>query len=74
MIGIEAAFLVGGLIVTETVFNIPGIARFLVEAIRWRDYPIVQNLVMFIAIIVVVVNFLVDLMYAALDPRIKYSD
>ena len=74
VIGIEAAFLVGGLIVTETVFNIPGVARFLVEAIRWRDYPIVQNLVMFIAIIVVMVNFLVDLLYAALDPRIKYSD
>jgi peptide/nickel transport system permease protein len=74
VIGIEAAFLVGGLIVTETVFNIPGVARFLVEAIRWRDYPIVQNLVMFIAIIVVVVNFLVDLLYAALDPRIKYAD
>jgi peptide/nickel transport system permease protein len=66
--------LIGGLIVTETVFNIPGVARFLVEAIRWRDYPIVQNLVMFIALIVVVVNFLVDLLYAALDPRIKYSD
>ena len=44
IIGIEAAFLIGGLIVTETVFNIPGVARFLVEAIRWRDYPIVQNL------------------------------
>jgi peptide/nickel transport system permease protein len=74
VIGIEAAFLVGGLIVTETVFNIPGVARFLVEAIRWRDYPIVQNLVMFIAIIVVLVNFLVDLLYAVLDPRIKYAD
>jgi peptide/nickel transport system permease protein len=74
VIGIEAAFLIGGLIVTETVFNIPGIARFLVEAIRWRDYPIVQNLVMFIAVIVVLVNFAVDLLYAALDPRIKYSD
>ena len=74
VIGIEAAFLIGGLIVTETVFNIPGVARFLVEAIRWRDYPIVQNLVMFIAVIVVVVNFLVDLLYAVLDPRIKYSD
>jgi peptide/nickel transport system permease protein len=73
VIGIEAAFLIGGLIVTETVFNIPGIARFLVEAIRWRDYPIVQNLVMFIAIIVVVVNFAVDILYAALDPRIRYS-
>ncbi len=74
IIGIEAAFLIGGLIITETVFNIPGVARFLVEAIQWRDYPIVQNLVMFIAVIVVVVNFLVDLMYAALDPRIRYAD
>ncbi len=74
VLGIEAAFLVGGLIVTETVFNIPGVARFLVEAIRWRDYPIVQNLVMFIAVIVVLVNFLVDLLYTAFDPRIKYSD
>jgi peptide/nickel transport system permease protein len=73
VIGIEAAFLMGGLIVTETVFNIPGIARFLVEAIRWRDYPIVQNLVMFIAFVAVFINFLVDLLYAALDPRIKYS-
>ena len=74
VIGIEAAFLMGGLIVTETVFNIPGVARFLVEAIRGRDYPIVQNLVMFIAIIVVLINFLVDLAYAAFDPRIKYAD
>ena len=74
IIGIEAAFLVGGLIVTETVFNIPGVARFLVEAILWRDYPIVQNLVMLIAFVVVVVNFLVDMAYMALDPRIKYAD
>ena len=74
IIGIEAAFLIGGLIVTETVFNIPGVARFLVEAIRWRDYPIVQNLVMFIAVIVVFVNFFVDMLYVVLDPRIKYEE
>jgi len=74
IVGIEAAFLIGGLIVTETVFNIPGIARFLVEAIQWRDYPIVQNLVMFAAVVVVVVNFIVDLLYAVLDPRIRYGD
>ena len=74
IIGIEAAFLVGGLIVTETVFNIPGVARFLVEAIRWRDYPVVQSLVMFIAVVVVTVNFLVDMTYVALDPRIKYHE
>jgi len=73
VIGIEAAFLMGGLIVTETVFNIPGVARFLVEAIRWRDYPIVQNLVMFIAVVAVSVNFLIDLLYAVLDPRIRYA-
>ena len=70
-IGIEIAFLFGGLIVTETVFNIPGVARFLVEAIRWRDYPMVQNLVMFIAIVVVSVNLLVDLAYMFVDPRIR---
>ena len=74
IIGIEAAFLVGGLIVTETVFNIPGVARFLVEAIRWRDYPVVQSLVMFIAVVVVSVNFFVDMAYAVLDPRIRYED
>jgi peptide/nickel transport system permease protein len=73
IVGIEAAFLIGGLIVTETVFNIPGVARFLVEAIRWRDYPIVQNLVMLIAVVVVVVNFVVDMTYAILDPRIHYG-
>jgi peptide/nickel transport system permease protein len=74
VIGIEAAFLIGGLIVTETVFNIPGVARFLVEALRWRDYPIVQNIVMFIAVVVVFANFTVDMLYAALDPRIRYTD
>jgi peptide/nickel transport system permease protein len=74
VVGIEAAFLIGGLIVTETVFNIPGVARFLVEAIRWRDYPIVQNLVMFIAVVVVVANFTVDMLYAVFDPRIRYTD
>ena len=74
VVGIEAAFLIGGLIVTETVFNIPGVARYLVEAIRWRDYPIVQNLVMFIALIVVLANFTVDMLYAVVDPRIRYTD
>jgi peptide/nickel transport system permease protein len=74
VIGIEAAFLIGGLIVTETVFNVPGIARYLVEAIRWRDYPIVQNLVMLIAVVVVTTNFIVDMLYAVFDPRIRYTD
>jgi peptide/nickel transport system permease protein len=71
IVGIEAAFLVGGLIVTETVFNIPGVARFVVEAVRNRDYPIVQNLVMFIGVVVVSINFLVDVLYTVVDPRIR---
>ncbi len=74
VIGVETAFLFGGLIVTETVFNIPGVARFLVEAIRWRDYPMVQNLVMFIAFVVVVVNLMVDMVYMLVDPRIRYGE
>jgi peptide/nickel transport system permease protein len=73
VIGTEFAFLVGGLIVTESVFNLPGVARYLVEAILWRDYPVVQNLVMFIAIVVVLTNLAVDLLYARLDPRVRYA-
>jgi peptide/nickel transport system permease protein len=73
VIGIEFAFLIGGLVVTETVFNLPGVARFLVQAILWRDYPIVQNLVMFIAVIVILSNLFVDLLYGLLDPRVRVS-
>jgi len=73
VIGIEFAFLIGGLVVTETVFNLPGVARYLVEAIQLRDYPVVQNLTMFIAIVVVLANLTVDLLYAWADPRIKYE-
>jgi peptide/nickel transport system permease protein len=73
LIGIEFAFLIGGLVVTETVFNLPGVARYLVDAIQVRDYPIVQNLVMLIAVVVVMANLTVDLLYTWLDPRIKYG-
>ena len=73
LIGIEFAFLIGGLVVTETVFNLPGVARYLVDAIQFRDYPVVQNLVMFIAIVVVLANLTVDVLYAWVDPRIKYG-
>ena len=73
LIGIEFAFLIGGLVVTETVFNLPGVARYLVDAIQFRDYPIVQNLAMLIAVVVVLANLAVDLLYTWLDPRIKYG-
>lgn len=73
LIGIEFAFLIGGLVVTERVFNLPGVANFLVEAILWRDYPIVQNLVMLIAIVVILSNLFVDMLYSWLDPRVHYG-
>ena len=73
VIGIEFAFMIGGLVVTETVFNLPGVARFLVQAIQWRDYPMVQNLVMFIAVVVILSNLAVDLLYGVLDPRVRYG-
>ena len=73
LIGIEFAFLIGGLVVTETVFNLPGVARYLVDAIQFRDYPIVQNLAMLIAVVVVLANLAVDLLYTWLDPRITYG-
>ena len=73
VVGIEFAFLIGGLVVTETVFNLPGVARYLVDAIQLRDYPVVQNLTMFIAVVVVLANLTVDALYAWIDPRIKYE-
>ncbi|KLU27167.1 peptide ABC transporter permease [Caballeronia mineralivorans PML1(12)] len=72
IIGIEAAYLIGGLVVTETVFSVPGICGYLVDSINQRDYPVVQDLVLLMAFAAVFVNFLVDLSYALLDPRIKY--
>lgn len=73
VLGIEFAFLVGGLVVTETVFNLPGVARFRVEAILWRDFPVVQSLTMFIAVVVVLANFAVGVLYGWLDPRVRYA-
>ena len=72
LIGTEFAFLIGGLVVTETVFTLNGVGRFVVDAVAHRDYPVVQALVFLIAFGFVVVNLLVDLTYAWLDPRIRY--
>ena len=72
LIGTEFAFLIGGLVVTETVFTLNGVGRFVVDAVAHRDYPVVQALVFLIAFSFVIVNLLVDLTYAWLDPRIRY--
>jgi len=72
LVGTEFAFLIGGLVVTETVFTLNGVGRFVVDAVAHRDYPVVQALVFLIALCFVIVNLLIDLTYAWFDPRIRY--
>jgi peptide/nickel transport system permease protein len=72
IIGIGVALLIGGVIVTETVFAIPGIGRLTVDAILRRDYPIIQGVVLLFSAAFVLVNLLVDLSYTLLDPRVRY--
>jgi peptide/nickel transport system permease protein len=72
VIGLEFAFLIGGLVVTEQVFNLNGIGKLFVEATSRGDYTMIQALVMLVAAFFILVNFTVDLLYAALDPRIRY--
>jgi len=73
VIGIEFAFLMGGLVVTEQVFNLNGLGRLLVDSVTFNDYTMTQGIVMTIVLVFVVTNFVIDLMYAWLDPRIRYS-
>ena len=73
VIGLEFAFLIGGLVVTEQVFNINGIGKLFVDATARGDFNLIQGLVLFIATIFIFVNLLVDLLYAWLDPRIRLS-
>jgi peptide/nickel transport system permease protein len=73
LIGIEFAFLIGGLVVTEQVFNLNGVGRLLVQAVQNQDNVLAQALVMLIVLVFVVTNLVVDLLYAWLDPRIRYS-
>ncbi len=73
LLGLELGHIVSGAAVTETVFSWPGIGRFVITAISTRDYPVVQGTVLILTSIVVVLNLLIDLSYAYLDPRIKYS-
>ena len=73
VIGMEFGFLLGGAVIIETVFAWPGVGRLIVQSILDRDYPVVQAAVMLLAIVFVVVNLLVDLLYAWLDPNISYD-
>lgn len=72
--GMQFGFLIGGTVIIETVFAWPGVGRLVVQAIFNRDYPLVQAIVLILAVIFVVVNLLVDMLYVYLDPRISYLE
>jgi peptide/nickel transport system permease protein len=73
VVGIEFAFLIGGLVVTESVFNLNGVGRLLVQAVDNQDYTLTQGIVMLIVTIFVLTNLVVDVLYAWLDPRIRFA-
>ena len=72
VIGIGVALLIGGAVVTESVFAIPGLGRLTVDAILRRDYPVIQGVVLLFSFVYVLVNLVVDLLYTVFDPRIRY--
>jgi peptide/nickel transport system permease protein len=72
IIGIGVALLIGGVVVTESVFAIPGLGRLTVDAILRRDYPIIQGVVLLFSLVYVILNLLIDICYTMLDPRIRY--
>ena len=73
VLGLQFGILLGGAVLTETVFAWPGVGRLLVDAILRRDYPVVQGTVMLLAFLFVLINLVVDIIYAFLDPRIHYQ-
>ena len=72
VIGIGIALLIGGVVVTESVFNIPGLGRLVLDAVLARDYPVIQGLILFFSFIYIMINLIIDLSYTLLDPRIRY--
>ena len=73
VIGLQLGNLLGSAIVTETIFALPGIGRLVVDSIYQRDFPLVQGVTLYLAVIFLVINLIVDMVYAYLDPRIRYS-
>ena len=72
VVGIGIALLIGGVVVTETVYAIPGLGSLTVDAVLNRDFPVIQGLVLLFSVSYVLINLLVDLSYLVLDPRIRY--
>jgi peptide/nickel transport system permease protein len=73
LLGLQLGALLGGAVVTETIFSRPGIGRLAVDAIGNRDFPLIQGTVLFAAVTYVLVNLVVDVLYAVIDPRIRYG-
>ena len=73
VIGIGFALIISGVVVTESVFNLPGLGRLTVDAVLSRDYPVIQAVILLASLIYVVINLLIDIAYVLLDPRIRYS-
>ena len=71
-LGITFGGLLGGTIISETIFVVPGIGRLMYEAVLARDYPVIQSLILFVGIIYSLVNLVTDILYAVVDPRISY--
>ncbi|MFC3395385.1 ABC transporter permease [Brenneria rubrifaciens] len=72
IIGVSIAMLIGGVVVTESVFNIPGLGRLVLESVQARDYPIIQALILIFSALYIAINLVIDLLYALIDPRIRY--
>ena len=72
IIGVGVGMLLSGVVVTESVFNLPGLGRLVVESVLVRDYPVVQGLILFFAVVYILINLLVDVIYTLVDPRIRY--
>lgn len=72
VIGLTVALMIGGAVVTETVFGLPGVGNLVVSAVVRRDYPVIQGALLVVAAIYVVINFLIDMLYTLVDPRVKY--
>lgn len=73
IIGLQIANVAGGTVVMEQIFGLPGMGRFLIEAITQRDYPVIQGVNFTLASVIIVMNLVVDLIYGFLDPRIRYG-
>ncbi|MFJ7699941.1 ABC transporter permease [Lysinibacillus fusiformis] len=73
VIGLQTGLLLGGAILTETIFSWPGIGRYIYDAIGFRDYPVIQSGILIVAFIFIMINLIVDLLYTVVDPRIKYK-